>query len=110
MYRPQIKVVDCTIRDGGLANNSHFTLETVRAVYQAGLRGRRRLRRAGLPQQQEDVLARRSSARGGSATRSTLKQAVDGIDPRGTKISIMQDAHKADADDVPAQGQVAWWT
>src|SRR5690554_3759654 len=35
MYRPDIKVVDCTIRDGGLANNSYFTLETVRAVYKA---------------------------------------------------------------------------
>ena len=35
MFRPQIKVVDCTIRDGGLTNNSNFTLETVRAVYEA---------------------------------------------------------------------------
>ena len=35
MYRPQIKVLDCTIRDGGLANDSHFPLETVRAVYKA---------------------------------------------------------------------------
>ena len=35
MYRPEIKVVDCTIRDGGLTNNSHFTQETVRAVYKA---------------------------------------------------------------------------
>ena len=23
-YRPEIKVVDCTIRDGGLMNNHHF--------------------------------------------------------------------------------------
>ena len=35
MYRPQIKVCDCTIRDGGLMNNSKFTLETVRAIYSA---------------------------------------------------------------------------
>ncbi len=34
-YRPDIKVLDCTIRDGGLVNNSQFTDEFVRAVYQA---------------------------------------------------------------------------
>ncbi len=34
-YRPELKVLDCTIRDGGLANNSLFTDETVSAVYQA---------------------------------------------------------------------------
>ncbi|MHC4131476.1 MAG: aldolase catalytic domain-containing protein [Planctomycetota bacterium] len=35
MYREQIKVLDCTIRDGGLINNHYFTDEFVRAVYQA---------------------------------------------------------------------------
>jgi len=33
-YRPDIKVVDCTIRDGGLMNNHRFEDELVRAVYQ----------------------------------------------------------------------------
>ena len=32
-YRPELKVLDCTIRDGGLINNHQFTDETVRAVY-----------------------------------------------------------------------------
>ena len=35
MYREQIRVLDCTIRDGGLINNHYFTDEFVRAVYQA---------------------------------------------------------------------------
>ena len=35
MDRNNVKVVDCTIRDGGLMNNSHFELETVRAVFKA---------------------------------------------------------------------------
>ncbi len=34
-YRPDIKVLDCTIRDGGLMNNSYFEDDFVRAVYQA---------------------------------------------------------------------------
>ena len=35
MYREQIKVLDCTIRDGGLINNHYFTDEFVKAVYKA---------------------------------------------------------------------------
>jgi len=33
-YRPEIKVLDCTIRDGGLMNDHRFTDDLVRAVYQ----------------------------------------------------------------------------
>jgi 4-hydroxy 2-oxovalerate aldolase len=32
-YRPEIKVMDVTIRDGGLMNNHQFTPDLVRAVY-----------------------------------------------------------------------------
>lgn len=32
-----LKVLDCTIRDGGLMNNSRFTFDEVKAVYQACL-------------------------------------------------------------------------
>lgn len=34
-YRPELKVLDCTIRDGGLINDHQFTDELVRAVYDA---------------------------------------------------------------------------
>lgn len=33
MYRPQIKTLDCTIRDGGLMNNWDFSPDMVREVY-----------------------------------------------------------------------------
>jgi 4-hydroxy 2-oxovalerate aldolase len=32
-YRPELKVLDCTIRDGGLINNHQFSDKLVRAVY-----------------------------------------------------------------------------
>ena len=35
MFREKIKVLDCTIRDGGLINNHDFDRRFVRAVYQA---------------------------------------------------------------------------
>ena len=35
MYRKEIKVLDCTIRDGGLMNNHLFSDEIVRGVFHA---------------------------------------------------------------------------
>ncbi|MBE6850401.1 MAG: nucleoid-structuring protein H-NS [Ruminococcus sp.] len=37
-YRPDIKVFDATIRDGGLVNNFRFTDEFIKALYLANLR------------------------------------------------------------------------
>ena len=34
-YRSEIKLLDCTVRDGGLMNNHRFEDDTVKAVYQA---------------------------------------------------------------------------
>ena len=34
MYYPSIKVLDCTIRDGGLVNKHDFSLEFVRRLFQ----------------------------------------------------------------------------
>jgi 4-hydroxy 2-oxovalerate aldolase len=36
-YRPQLKVLDCTIRDGGLVNDHRFDDDFVRAVYQTNI-------------------------------------------------------------------------
>ena len=38
-YRPEIKLIDCTIRDGGLMNDHRFDADTVKAVYQACVAG-----------------------------------------------------------------------
>lgn len=34
-YRPELKVLDCTVRDGGLINNHQFTEKFVKGVYDA---------------------------------------------------------------------------
>ena len=99
MFRPQIKVLDCTIRDGGLANKSQFQPETVRAVYQAACA-------AGIDYVElgyRNSKTMFSPAEYGPwrfCDEEQLKRVTDGIDPRGTKLSIMQDAHKANAEDV----------
>ena len=47
-FREDIKVFDCTIRDGGLMNNHKFDDAVVRGVYQAcleaGIVGRQKVR------------------------------------------------------------------
>lgn len=37
-YRPDVKVIDATLRDGGLVNNFYFTDDFVKALYLANLR------------------------------------------------------------------------
>ncbi|MBN1384371.1 MAG: aldolase catalytic domain-containing protein [Elusimicrobia bacterium] len=99
MFRPQIKVVDCTIRDGGLMNKSNFSLELVRDVYKA-------VCDAGV-----DIieLGYRNSKKMFSVDEygpwrfcdeDNLRKVVDGIKSDKTKIAVMQDAHKAIAEDI----------
>ncbi len=107
MFRPEIKVFDCTIRDGGLANDSHFSLETVRAVYQA-------ICRAGIDyvelgyRNSKEMFSVDEFGKWRFCDEEDLKKVVDGIDPGDTKICLMQDAHKADPEDVlPCEESVA---
>ena len=106
MYRPQIRVVDCTIRDGGLTNDSHFSLETVRAVYAAVCASGVDYVELGYRNSKEMF----DPAEFGPwrfCDEDMLRQATDGIDPRSTKLSVMQDAHKAVPEDVlPADESV----
>ena len=37
-FRPDIKVLDATIRDGGLVNNFYFTDEFVKALYETNVK------------------------------------------------------------------------
>ena len=38
MEEKQVKIIDCTLRDGGLMNNWHFTDELVKRMYEADLK------------------------------------------------------------------------
>ncbi len=99
MFRPEIKVVDCTIRDGGLTNDSHFTAKTVRAVYKAVCAAGVDYVELGYRNSKEMF----SPAEFGPwrfCDEDELRKVIDGVDPDGTKLTVMQDAHKAVAEDV----------
>ncbi len=99
MFRPQITVVDCTIRDGGLMNKSQFTLECVQAVYRA-------VCEAGI---QVVELGYRNSKKMFDPAHygawrfcddDMIRKVVGEEKHPGTKIAVMMDAHKSSVDDV----------
>ena len=100
MFRPEIKVIDCTIRDGGLMNDSHFNLETVRAVYAAVCAVGVDYVELGY-RNSKDMLSTTQYGAWRFCDEEMLQKATAGIpNPKGTKLAVMQDSHKALAKDV----------
>jgi 4-hydroxy 2-oxovalerate aldolase len=105
MYRPQIKVIDCTIRDGGLMNNSHFTFETVRNIYKAVCASGVDIVEIGYRNSKKMFSPDKFGA-WRFCDDELLKKLVDGVETK-TKLAIMQDAHKAFAEDLLPKEQSA---
>ncbi len=94
MYRPEIKVLDCTIRDGGLMNNHQFSNELVRKVYQAA-------NDAGVDyielgyKADESQFSRSEFGPMKFCSEKDIEAVVDGIDKK-VKISVMADIGRFD--------------
>jgi 4-hydroxy 2-oxovalerate aldolase len=92
MFREEIKVLDCTIRDGGLINNHYFTDEFVRAVYKA-------LSQAGIDYMEMGYRSSRKYAPPEDygawkyCDDEKIREITDGIESN-VKLSIMVDAHR----------------
>lgn len=104
MFRPEIKVCDCTIRDGGLMNSSNFSLETVRNVYKAACDSGIDYVELGYKNSKE-MFSTDEFGLWRFCDEDILKKVVEGIDSKSTKIAVMQDAHKAFAEDVVAKDE-----
>lgn len=98
MYRPQITVCDCTIRDGGLMNDSKFTLDTVRKVYKAVCASGVDIVELGYRNSKKLVSPDQYGA-WRFCDEDMLRKATEGIESK-TKIAVMQDAHKAYPEDI----------
>ena len=99
MYRPEIKVLDCTIRDGGLINEHLFEDKFVRAVFQA-------VSAAGVDYIE---LGYRASAKYFSpekfgkakfCSEDFIRKVIEGVESN-TKISTMVDIGRVDPEDIP---------
>lgn len=101
-YRPEIRVLDCTIRDGGLMNGHHFEDRIVAAVYEA-------CAAAGIDYMEIGYRASRKDIQVGEhgcwkyCLEEDIRRVV-GEHEGGPKLSIMADAGKCDYhDDIPAK-------
>jgi 4-hydroxy 2-oxovalerate aldolase len=98
MFREKIKVLDCTVRDGGLINNHDFDLRFVRAVYKA-------LSDAGVDYMEigyknsKRLFSPQEFGKWKFCEDDDIKKVIEGIESH-TKISIMVDVDRVDIEDV----------
>ncbi len=98
MYREKIKVLDCTIRDGGLINNHDFDRRFVREVYKA-------LSQAGVDYMEmgyknsKELFSSKEYGLWKFCEDEEIKKIIDGIETK-TKISVMVDVGRVRLEDV----------
>jgi 4-hydroxy 2-oxovalerate aldolase len=99
-YRPEIRVLDCTIRDGGLMNKHQFDDKVVKAVYDACVAG-------GIDYMEIGYRASRKGIVVGEfgdwkyTREEDIRRIVDD-NPSRLKLSIMADAERCDyKEDIP---------
>ena len=98
MFREKIKVLDCTIRDGGLINNHDFDTRFVREVYKA-------LSAAGVDYMEigyknsKRLFSPKEFGKWKFCDDSEINKVIEGIESK-TKISVMVDVDRVDIEDV----------
>jgi len=103
MYRPQIKVLDCTVRDGGLMNAWQFDDEFVRAVYQACVNSRVDYMEIGY-KSSESAFSRETTGPWRFCNDEDLRRIV-GDNDTDLKLSAMADIGKIDFDDIEPRSE-----
>jgi 4-hydroxy 2-oxovalerate aldolase len=98
MFREKIKVLDCTIRDGGLMNNHNFDLRFVREIYKA-------LSQAGIDYMEigyknsQRLFSAKEYGKWKFCNDQDIKEVIQGVES-ATKISVMVDVDRVDVDDI----------
>jgi len=98
MYRKEIKVVDCTIRDGGLMNKWHFSDDFVRSVYKACVEAGIDYMEIGY-KSNEKYYSREDNGPWKFCDEKDIKRIV-GENKTNTKLSVMVDIGRIDNDTI----------
>jgi 4-hydroxy 2-oxovalerate aldolase len=98
MYRDKIKVLDCTVRDGGLINNHDFDHRFVREVYKAVSQAGADYIELGYKNSKE-LFSPKEYGLWKFCDDEELKNVTDGIESK-TKISVMVDVDRVKLEDV----------
>jgi len=98
MFREKIRVLDCTIRDGGLINNHDFDRRLVKEVY-------RGISNAGVDYMEigyknsKELFSPKEFGLWKFCDDNEIKKVIDGVESK-TKISVMVDVGRVNLDDV----------
>ncbi|MFC1644074.1 aldolase catalytic domain-containing protein [Candidatus Omnitrophota bacterium] len=98
MYREQIRVVDCTVRDGGLINDHYFDDHFVRQVYKA-------VSAAGVDYTEigyrcsKKIMSPDKFGKWKFCEEDVIRRAIDGVESN-TKLSVMVDIGRLEKDDI----------
>jgi 4-hydroxy 2-oxovalerate aldolase len=96
-YRPELKVLDCTIRDGGLINDHQFDNKLVRAVYDTCIAAGIDYMEIGY-KNAERLFAKDKFGPFRRSSEEDIRSVVGDHDPdaTGLKLAVMADAGKSD--------------
>jgi len=98
MYREEIKVLDCTVRDGGLINDHYFDDKFVREVYKA-------VSAAGVDYMEigyrcsKSIMAPDKFGKWKFCDEDEIRKAIDGIESN-TTLSVMVDVGRVEKHDI----------
>ena len=93
-YRPELKVLDCTIRDGGLMNNHQFDDQVVKAVYKACVESGIDYMELGYKASRKIIVPGKHGA-WKYCTEDDMRRIVDD-NPTALKLTVMADAERTD--------------
>lgn len=95
-YRPEIKIVDCTVRDGGLMNDHHFEESFVKEIYKTCIKAGIDYMELGYKGSTE-VLSPEKFGPWKFSSEDNIKRVIDGVEnTTGLKLSVMADAERTD--------------
>ena len=103
MYRESIKVLDCTVRDGGLLNKHQFSFELVRKTYQCLAAAGVDYMEAGY-KNSDKLFSRDEFGPWKFCDDDILWRIKDGVE-NGPKISVMADIGRADMSSIKKKSE-----
>ena len=105
MYKKEIKVIDCTVRDGGLMNKWQFSDEFVRAVYDGCVEAGIDYMEIGY-KSSEKAFSRTENGPWKFCHEEDIRR-IAGENKTGLKLSAMADIGRIDPDDILPKSQSA---
>ena len=97
MYRKELKVLDCTIRDGGLINNYRFTKDFVKATYKAACRAGVDIVELGKKLEESDEYTREKYGPWNFCDDDDLKEVVESCEcENAPMVAVMYDVGRVD--------------